>query len=305
MGESPVKTTTSVISETSLPLKRVSKGKVRDIYEVDGRLLLIATDRISAFDYVLPDPIPSKGACLTQLSKFWFDYTKDIVPNQVISTEVSSYPASLQPYAKELQYRSMLVKKTKVVPIECIVRGYLSGSAWSSYQQDGTVCGIALPKGMQESDAFDEPLFTPSTKAATGHDLNISMEEMKKLVGSAISTQIEDYSLKIYTTAVKYAKTRGIIIADTKFEFGLFGDQLIWIDEALTPDSSRFWPADKYTPGRPQPSFDKQPVRDYLLSTGWDRNSPPPHLPADIIAGTTKRYQEAYEKITGKKFTFT
>ena len=305
MGESPVKTTTSVISETSLPLKRVSKGKVRDIYEVDGRLLLIATDRISAFDYVLPDPIPSKGACLTQLSKFWFDYTKDIVPNQVISTEVSSYPASLQPYAKELQYRSMLVKKTKVVPIECIVRGYLSGSAWSSYQQDGTVCGIALPKGMQESDAFDEPLFTPSTKAATGHDLNISMEEMKKLVGSAISTQIEDYSLKIYTTAVKYAKTRGIIIADTKFEFGLFDDQLIWIDEALTPDSSRFWPADKYTPGRPQPSFDKQPVRDYLLSTGWDRNSPPPHLPADIIAGTTKRYQEAYEKITGKKFTFT
>ena len=300
-----MKTTSTVISETTLPLKHISKGKVRDIYEIDGHLLLIATDRISAFDYVLPDPIPSKGACLTQLSKFWFNYTKDIVPNQVITTDIKNYPKTLQPYTKELQYRSMLVKKTKVVPIECIVRGYLSGSAWTSYQHDGTVCGIKLPTNMKESDTFPEPLFTPSTKADKGHDLNISTQEMNKIVGQKIGNQLEDYSLKIYTTAVKYAKTRGIIIADTKFEFGLLGDQLIWIDEALTPDSSRFWPADHYTPGRPQPSFDKQYVRDYLITTGWNRNSPPPHLPKDIITGTTKKYQEAYEKITGNKFTFT
>ena len=297
--------TATVISETSLPIKRISKGKVRDIYEVDGQLLLIATDRISAFDYVLPDPIPSKGMCLTQLSKFWFDYTKDIAPNQVISTEVAQYPKSLQAYDRELRYRSMLVKKTTVVPIECIVRGYLSGSAWSSYLKDSTVCGIRLPKGLRESDKFDEPLFTPSTKEVSGHDMNISTAEMKRLVGPQIGQQLEDYSLKIYTTAAAYAKTRGIIIADTKFEFGLLGNDLIWIDEALTPDSSRFWPADQYTPGRSQPSFDKQYVRDYLLSTGWDKNSPPPHLPPDIIKGTTKKYQEAYEKLTGKKFTFT
>ncbi len=297
--------TTTVISETNLPIKRVSKGKVRDIYEVDGQLLLIATDRISAFDYVLPDPIPTKGICLTQLSKFWFDYTQDLVPNQVITTNINDYPKTLHPYQKELRNRSMIVKKTKVVPIECIVRGYLSGSAWSSYQEDGTVCGITLPKGLRESDKFDHPLFTPSTKAASGHNLNISTEEMNKLVGSKIGKQLEDYSLTIYETAAKYAITRGIIIADTKFEFGLYHDQLIWIDEALTPDSSRFWPADKYNPGRPQPSFDKQYVRDYLLSIGYDRNSPPPHLPPDIIKGTTKKYQEAYEKITGKKFTFT
>jgi phosphoribosylaminoimidazole-succinocarboxamide synthase len=297
--------TTTVISETDLPIKRLSKGKVRDIYEVNNELLLIATDRISAFDYILPDPIPTKGICLTQLSRFWFDYTKNKVPNQVIATEIKDYPKTLQPYADQLKYRSMLVKKTKVVPIECIVRGYLSGSAWNSYQKDGTVCGTTLPKGLKESDKFDTPLFTPSTKAESGHDINISTKEMNKLVGTTIGKQLEDYSLTIYNTAAQYAKTRGIIIADTKFEFGLINNELIWIDEALTPDSSRFWPADKYQPGRPQPSYDKQYVRDYLLGIGYDKNSPPPHLPPDIIKGTTTKYQEAYEKLTGKKFNFT
>jgi phosphoribosylaminoimidazole-succinocarboxamide synthase len=294
----------SVVVNTDLPLPIVSKGKVRDIYSANGNLLLVATDRISAFDIVLPDPIPSKGVCLTQLSKFWFEYTKDIIPNQVISTEVSDFPKEVQGYKKELAYRSMLVKKTKVVPIECIVRGYLSGSAWGSYQNDGTVCGIKLPKGFRESERFDEPLFTPSTKASSGHDINISFDEMVRLVGRTIARKLQDYSLTIYNTAVEYARKRGIIIADTKFEFGLHNEELLWIDEALTPDSSRFWPADHYESGRPQPSFDKQYVRDYLISTGWDKNSAPPRLPDEVIAETTRKYQEAYEKITGKKFIF-
>jgi len=293
-----------VVVNTELPLPIVSKGKVRDIYNANGNLLLIATDRISAFDIVLPDPIPWKGVCLTQLSKFWFEYTKDIIPNQMISTEVADFPQEVQGYQKELAYRSMLVKKTKVVPIECIVRGYLSGSAWSSYKKDGTVCGIKLPRGLQESEKFDEPLFTPSTKAASGHDINISIEEMTRLVGRDIAHKLKDYSLTIYNTAVEYALKRGIIIADTKFEFGLLNDKLLWIDEALTPDSSRFWPADHYEPGYLQPSFDKQYVRDYLISTGWDKNSTPPHLPKEVIDETTRKYQEAYERITGKKFLF-
>jgi phosphoribosylaminoimidazole-succinocarboxamide synthase len=294
----------SIVVNTDLPLPIVSKGKVRDIYRANGNLLLVATDRISAFDIVLPDPIPSKGVCLTQLSKFWFDYTKDIVPNQVISTEVPDFPKEIQGYKKELVYRSMLVKKTKVVPIECIVRGYLSGSAWNSYQKDGMVCGMKLPKGLRESEQFDSPLFTPSTKAASGHDINISFDEMARLVGRQIAHKLQDYSLTIYNTAVVCARKRGIIIADTKFEFGLLDDELLWIDEALTPDSSRFWPADQYKPGRPQPSFDKQYVRDYLISTGWDKNSAPPGLPKEVVAETTRKYQEAYEKITGKKFLF-
>lgn len=293
-----------IVVETELPIKILNKGKVRDVYEVNNDILLIATDRLSAFDVVLPDPIPSKGACLTQLSKFWFDYTKKSIPNHVISTEVSEFPTELHPFKKQLQYRSMLVKKTKVIPIECIVRGYISGSAWSSYKKDGTVCGVKLPGGLKESDQFPEPLFTPSTKAKEGHDLNISITEMKKIVGSDVGDSLNEYSLKIYDTAVKYAKKRGIIIADTKFEFGMYNDEIIWIDEALTPDSSRFWPAKGYQPGKPQPSFDKQYVRDYLNSTGWDHNSPPPKLPAHVIAETSKKYQEAYEIITGKKFHF-
>jgi phosphoribosylaminoimidazole-succinocarboxamide synthase len=293
-----------VVVETELPVKIVTKGKVRDIYEVENNLLLIATDRISAFDVVLPEPIPSKGICLTQLSKFWFEYTKNIVPNQVISTDVNEFPDELKQFKKQLEYRSMLVKKTKVIPYECIVRGYISGSAWSSYIKDGTVCGMTLPKGMKESEQFPEPLFTPSTKAKSGHDINISFDEMKKLAGSDVANTLREYSLKIYNTATEYARKRGIIIADTKFEFGMFNNEIIWIDEALTPDSSRFWPADSYEPGKSQPSFDKQYVRDYLNSTGWDHNSTPPHLPKHVIAETTKKYQEAYEKITGKKFKF-
>ena len=293
-----------IVIETNLPVKILNKGKVRDIYEVNNDLLLIATDRISAFDVVLPNPIPSKGVCLTQLSKFWFDYTKKSIPNHVISTEVSELPKELHAYKTQLVYRSMLVKKTKVIPIECIVRGYLSGSAWNSYKKDGTVCGVKLPGSLKESDQFPEPLFTPSTKAKAGHDINISVTEMKKLVGSDVGDTLNDYSLKIYDTAVRYARKRGIIIADTKFEFGMYHDEIIWIDEALTPDSSRFWPAEGYQPGKPQPSFDKQYVRDYLNSTGWDHNSAPPNLPQQVIAETSRKYQEAYEKITGKKFLF-
>ncbi len=294
----------TTLTTTDLPLKVLSKGKVRDMYDLDTQLLMIATDRISAFDYVLPDPIPSKGTCLTQLSKFWFNKTKDIVPNHCITTDLSDYPSDLQQYTDKINHRSMLVKKTKVVPIECIVRGYISGSAWKSYTKDGTVCGIKLQSGLQESDQFDEPLFTPSTKAETGHDINISVDEMKKLVGTDTTKQLEEYSLNLYTTAAQYARQKGIIIADTKFEFGWYNDQIIIIDEALTPDSSRFWPADQYTPGKSQPSFDKQYVRDYLTSTGWDKNSSPPHLPAEVIKTTQEKYQEAYERITDKIFEF-
>jgi phosphoribosylaminoimidazole-succinocarboxamide synthase len=294
----------SIVVNTALPVKILNKGKVRDIYEVNNHLLLIATDRISAFDVVLPDPIPSKGVCLTQLSKFWFDYIKKSVPNHVISTDVKEFPKELQLYHSQLANRSMLVKKTKVIPIECIVRGYISGSAWSSYKKDGTVCGIKLPGGLQESEQFPEPLFTPSTKAKSGHDINISVSEMKQLVDSDIANILNDYSLKIYNTAVSYARKHGIIIADTKFEFGMYDNEIIWIDEALTPDSSRFWPAESYEPGKGQPSYDKQYVRDYLNSTGWDHNSTPPILPQKVITETTKKYQEAYEKITGKKFLF-
>jgi phosphoribosylaminoimidazole-succinocarboxamide synthase len=293
-----------IIVNTELPAKIFNKGKVRDIYEVDHNLLLVATDRISAFDVVLPNPIPLKGVCLTQLSKFWFDYTKKILPNHTISTDISDFPKVLQEYRVQLEYRSMLVKKTKVIPIECIVRGYLSGSAWSSYKKDKTVCGMKLPGGLKESEQFPEPIFTPSTKAKSGHDINISVSEMKQLIGSDVAETLYDYSLKIYNIAAEYARKRGIIIADTKFEFGKYHNEIIWIDEALTPDSSRFWPADNYEPGVIQPSFDKQYVRDYLNSIRWDHNSAPPNLPQHIINETAKKYQEAYEKITGKKFYF-
>jgi len=293
-----------VVVNTDLPIDVVNKGKVRDIYEIDDNLLLVVTDRISAFDYVLPNPIPSKGVCLNQLSKFWFEYTKDIVPNHMISTELDDFPEVLQDYSEQLEYRSMLVKKTKVIPIECIVRGYISGSAWKSYKKDGTVCGIKLSSGLRESEQFDEPLFTPSTKADTGHDINISFEEMEEIAGDDVSEQLKKFSLGLYTTAAEYARKKGIIIADTKFEFGMLDDEIILIDEVLTPDSSRFWPADRYELGRSQPSFDKQFVRDYLNTTNWDKNSPPPQLPEEVIKETQRKYQEAYEKITGKKFLF-
>lgn len=289
------------ITEVNLPFKEFKKGKVRDIYEVDDKLLLIVTDRISAFDWVLPEAIPNKGICLTQISAFWFDYFKDIIPNHMISADITEFPTELQQYIDQLYGRSMLVKKAEVLPIECIVRGYISGSAWKSYQKDNTVCGMKLPSGMQESEQFDEPLFTPSTKAETGHDENISYEEMEKIIGASDAAKLKELSLKIYKTAAEYARKKGIIIADTKFEFGKIGDQIIIVDELLTPDSSRFWPADEYQPGKGQPSFDKQYVRDYLSTTDWDKNSDPPHLPNEVVSGTEKRYLEAYEKLTGKK----
>jgi len=294
----------SVVTTTDLPLKVFKKGKVRDVYEVDDNLLLIVSDRISAFDFVLHEPIPKKGICLTQISKFWFDYFKDSIPSHLISADVSEFPEKLKPYEDVLKGRSMLVKRAKVLPIECIVRGYISGSAWKSYQKDGTVCGIKLPSGMQESEKFDDPLFTPSTKAETGHDINISYEKMVEIIGKEDAKKLKDMSIKIYNEGSEYARKKGIIIADTKFEFGKIGDKIIVVDEVLTPDSSRFWPADLYEPGKSQPSFDKQYVRDYLSSTGWDKNSSPPHLPEEVVKETQNKYQESYEKITGKKFIF-
>jgi len=294
----------TIVRETNLPLKSFKKGKVRDVYEANDELLLIVTDRISAFDYVLHEPIPYKGVCLTQISKFWFDFFKDTIPSHMITADVSDFPGELREHKDVLSGRSMLVKKAEVFPVECIVRGYISGSAWNSYQKDGTVCGIKLPGGMKESDKFYEPLFTPSTKAESGHDINISFEKMKEIIGNESAEKIKELSLKIYKEGAAYALEKGIIIADTKFEFGKIGDQIILVDEVLTPDSSRFWPADLYEPGKSQPSFDKQYVRDYLTSTGWDKNSDPPSLPREVIAETQKKYQEAYEKITGKKFIF-
>jgi len=289
------------VTEVNIPFKEFKKGKVRDIYEVDDKLLLIVTDRISAFDWVLPEAIPNKGICLTQISAFWFNYFNDIIPNHMISADITEFPSDLQEYSDQLYGRSMLVKKAEVLPIECIVRGYISGSAWRSYQKDNTVCGIKLPSGIQESEQFDEPLFTPSTKAETGHDENISYEEMEKIIGPDDAARLKELSLKIYKTAAEYARKKGIIIADTKFEFGKIGDDIIIVDELLTPDSSRFWPADEYKPGKGQPSFDKQYVRDYLSSTDWDKNSDPPHLPDEVVSGTEKRYLEAYQKLTGEK----
>lgn len=294
----------AIVTRTNLPLKGFKKGKVRDVYEVDDKLLIIATDRISAFDVVLHEPIPNKGICLTQISKFWFDFFKDKVPSHLISADIADFPEKLKAHRDVLAGRSMLVKKAQVFPVECIVRGYISGSAWKSYKEDGTVCGIKLPKGLVESDKLDEPLFTPSTKAESGHDINISFEKMKELIGNKNAQKIKDFSLKIYNEGSEYARKKGIIIADTKFEFGKIGDEVIVVDELLTPDSSRFWPANLYKPGKSPPSFDKQLVRDYLISTGWDKNSDPPHLPKNVIIETQKKYQEAYEKITGKKFTF-
>ena len=294
----------SVVTKTNLPLKSFKKGKVRDVYDVNDKLLLIVTDRISAFDYVLNEPIPNKGICLTQISKFWFDFFKNTAQNHVISADIGDFPDELKRHKEILNGRSMLVKKAKVFPVECIVRGYISGSAWKSYKKDNSVCGINLPKGLKESDKFDEPLFTPSTKAESGHDINISYDEMKKLIGEKDAEKIKNLSLELYKKGAKYALEKGIIIADTKFEFGKIDDNIIIVDEMLTPDSSRFWPADKYEPGKSQPSFDKQYVRDYLSSTGWDKNSDPPNLPEYVIEETQNKYREAYERITGEKFKF-
>ena len=270
---------------------------MRDIYELGDQLLIVATDRLSAFDVVLPTPIPDKGPVLTQLSLFWFEKLASIVPNHVISAD--NFAGVLAPYADALQGRAMLVLRTEPVPIECVVRGYLSGSGWKDYQKTGSVCGIALPAGLRESDWLPEPIFTPSTKATSGHDENISFDETVARIGQPLAEKLRDTSLAIYKSAAEFASARGIIIADTKFEFGLVGDELIWIDEALTPDSSRFWPGNQYMPGKPQPSFDKQYVRDYLEKIGWNKQPPAPPLPADVVAATRDKYREAYQRVTG------
>jgi phosphoribosylaminoimidazole-succinocarboxamide synthase len=282
-------------------LELYASGKVRDVYRVDNeRLLFVATDRISAFDYVLGSGIPYKGRVLTQISLFWFDFLKSVTQNHLITADVSEYPSPLQKYRNDLLGRSMLVVKADMIAIECVVRGYISGSAWKEYQQTGTVCGIKLPAGLKESDKLPEPIFTPATKALSGHDENISFEEMVKRAGPEMSKKLRTLSLEIYTKAAEYAAGRGIIIADTKFEFGNTPQGLVLGDEVLTPDSSRFWPADKYHPGRAQDSYDKQYVRDYLEEIRWDKRPPTPALPADVVARTTEKYMEAYRLLTGR-----
>jgi phosphoribosylaminoimidazole-succinocarboxamide synthase len=293
----------ATVMKTSLSGLPVRHGKVRDIYDLGDTLLLVSTDRISAFDWVLPTGIPDKGRVLTALSAFWFDHLK--APNHVISTDVERLDLPAGVDRAELAGRSMLVRKTKVVPIECVVRGYLAGSGWKEYRDHGTVCGIKLPPGLKQSDRLPEPIFTPATKAETGHDINISFEEMTARIGRELSEELRRRSIDIYRRGAEHARGRGIIIADTKFEFGHVDDELILIDEVLTPDSSRFWPADQYQPGGSPPSFDKQFVRDWLETTTWDKNSPPPPpLPPDVVAQTRAKYIEAYEVITGQAFAW-
>jgi len=281
--------------------KRTS-GKVRDVYSLnDQQLLFIASDRISAFDYILATGIPHKGRVLTQISLFWFDYLADIVPNHLITADVNHYPAAARKYADQLQGRSMLVRRAEMFPVECVVRGYISGSAWKEYKATGKVSGITLPAGLKESDAFPEPIFTPSTKATTGHDENISFDQMCELVGVETASHLRDLTLRVYKKAAAYARQRGIIIADTKFEFGRTEQGITLADEVLTPDSSRFWPADKYSPGRAQDSYDKQYVRDYLEQIHWNKQPPAPALPPDVALRTSEKYLEAYCQLTGRK----
>ena len=278
------------------------RGKVRDIYDFGDRLLFIATDRISAFDWILPSGIPDKGRVLTQISRFWFRFLD--VPHHLLSMNPADVPLPEETNLDDLVGRSMVVRKTKVFPVECVVRGYLAGSGWKEYKASQTVCGLKLPAGQRESDQLPAPIFTPATKAETGHDENIPFERMCEIIGTERATALRELSLHIYTRAAEYALGRGIILADTKFEFGLLDDQIILIDEVLTPDSSRFWPADQYAPGGGQPSYDKQFVRDWLESTTWDKNSPPPPLPADVIERTRSKYVEAFERLTGEPFAW-
>ena len=289
-----------VVLHSCIPGIPVRRGKVRDVYDFGDRLLFVASDRISAFDYILPNGIPRKGEVLTRLSLFWF--ARLGVNHHVITSDLSTLPLPAAADLAELAARSMVVTKTEVVPVECVVRGYLAGSGWKEYQKSGTVCGIALPKGLKESSQLPEPIFTPATKAETGHDENISFEQMCSIVGTDLSVRLRELSLQVYQEGCSHARTKGIIIADTKFEFGLKGDDILLIDEVMTPDSSRFWPADDYAAGRGQASFDKQFVRDWLETSGWDKNSDPPNLPEDVIQRTSQRYIEAYERLTGEKF---
>ena len=283
-----------------LDIELFKRGKVRDVYDLKDKLLVVSTDRISCFDVVLPTGIPRKGEVLTKLSLFWFEYTKDIVPNHLITAEVNDYPAELSKYRDILKGRSMLVKKVKPIPVECIVRGYLSGSGWKEYQHSQSICGIKLPPGLKESDKLPEPIFTPSTKEDIGHDINVSQDYVEQELGKEITVRLKELSLALYLKASAYAESKGIIIADTKFEFGVYDDEVILIDEALTPDSSRFWPKDQYELGKPQSSFDKQFVRDYLETLDWDKTPPGPELPDEIVKKTSEKYIQALLMITGK-----
>jgi phosphoribosylaminoimidazole-succinocarboxamide synthase len=288
--------------ESSLAgVERHGRGKVRDVYSVDGRLLIVATDRISAFDYILPTGIPDKGKVLTQLSIFWFDFLKDLTPTHFLSARVDDYPQPLADFRDQLEGRSMLVRRASMIEIECVARGYLAGSGWKEYREQGTVCGIRLPAGLRESDKLPEPIFTPATKAQSGHDENVSFDHVCALIGAPLAARVRDLTLQIYTRAARYAETRGIVIADTKFEFGFAGEELILCDEVLTPDSSRFWPADTYQPGGPQFSFDKQFVRDYLESIHWNKQPPAPPLPQEVAAKTSEKYRQAYRILTGRE----
>ncbi len=290
------------VVDTDFPtLARFRTGKVRDVYDLGDTLLLVATDRISAFDYVLGSGIPDKGKVLTQLSAFWFEKLADVVPNHFLSLDTSTFPAAVRPYAPILEGRSMLTRKTRPIDIECVARGYLSGSGWKEYVAQGTVCGIRLPAGLRESDRLPAPIFTPATKATSGHDINIDEAEATRLLGdAALFGRLRDITLELYRRASAHAASCGIILADTKFEFGFDGDRLLLIDEALTPDSSRFWPADQYAPGGPQPSFDKQYVRDYLEAIRWNKQPPVPSLPDDVVARTRDKYLDAFRRLTGR-----
>ncbi len=291
----------NAVVDTDLPgLELVARGKVRDIYRYEDKLLLIATDRISAFDVILPQPVPEKGKVLHQVSSFWFEWSKELVGNHLVAERMEDFPADLQPFREQLDGRAALVHKAEMFPVECVARGYISGSGWKEYQRDGSVCGIKLPDGLRESDQLPEPIFTPATKAETGHDENISFERMVDIVGEEVSNKLRDLTLTLYSRAAEFARERGIIIADTKFEFGVLDGKIIICDEMLTPDSSRFWPKDEYAPGGSQPSFDKQYVRDYLETVTWDKTPPAPDLPDEVIAGSRKRYLEILEILTGK-----
>ncbi len=293
----------SVLLRTEFPdLSLVTSGKVRDVYNLDGNhLLFVATDRISAFDYILATGIPHKGRVLTQISLFWFDFLRGVVPNHLVTAEVESFPLNLRKYADQLRGRSMLVRRADMFPVECVVRGYISGSAWKEYKTTSAVCGIKLPAGLKESDKLPEPIFTPATKATTGHDENISFDQMASIVGAELSAKLRDLSLAVYTKAADFALQKGIIIADTKFEFGHTSSGITLADEVLTPDSSRFWPADKYQPGRSQESYDKQYVRDYLEEIHWNKQPPAPSLPLEVARRTSEKYLEAYHKLTGRE----
>jgi phosphoribosylaminoimidazole-succinocarboxamide synthase len=292
-----------VLLKTELPLPLLGRGKVRDIYALDNNLLFIATDRISAFDCILGSGIPCKGRVLTQMSLFWFEFLRDLIPNHLLTADFGEYPKELAGYRDLLIGRSMIVRQARMVEVECVARGYLAGSGWKEYVEHGTVCGISLPRGLRDGDQLPKPIFTPATKAQSGHDMNVSFDHVAGAIGTELAGRLRNLTLEIYGRAAAYARERGIILADTKFEFGFVGEELVLADEVLTPDSSRWWPADRYKPGGPQLSFDKQYVRDYLETLDWDKRPPAPSLPAEVVMKTSEKYQEAYARLTGKQLS--